>query len=776
MPNTGKKSQNKTNGSHSDSEENYVNKSVEILQTRINQLEQEKQEDITKNNELLNKMMEKMQTLERMYTSVTENFFLTAKDKPMKNEGSTSGENSDSSQPKTIQVDAQDIDNANDSKSWYQATKEIEDLTKLKFDSHDTATKVTTERMLRMRQLLLGNVTKLRNLKPDENINILGDADRNWVETKTTYCWWKRDILKYYSLLSPKFYNWIMKTIPTIDFDKMLDDPNFKLPELPAEIQLQSIDLLEATMGTQRTINDEYKHLVADIEPLDVAKAFFNVFMYFEPNSVDTRSDSLSEFYTVQLPDNMSIDLFASLLREKQQSINIQAGTQLITEHSLVSTLRSAVKKSGQREAYQNALASGKQHSQTLQQFLGHLKKYVDKSKLPTKPTAQANMARTRGGTRQGTSRGRGGRGGKGSTRGGRGGTSRSNSTNTKQETYLATKDKDGNLLVGKTVQIQRSIKQPCWYKVARGSCTRNDCPYNHKFNIIQLEEAPSNTQESKQRDKDQDAQENDGSSTPAANIATLANEEEENEENYDHEDFFGAHSASFDVHDNGLTAMLAKPKQPTISEATLLKAVSCYLLLPLSLTFMCLCILGQQSFSILSKLSYLLFSTIWYTLKLIPTIPTYLTKALLRISYQVENKFWCCNAKCDTRTTPKNPILLDSGASGHLSGDYSLFVKNSLVPYRTPITLADSNKKSFSTHMGKICINGNFLDALYVPEMQHTLISMGALIKEGISSASDAQGDIHLYQPNSKSSFLTFKLSSNNLYFLVDSAFAGSA
>ena len=652
---------------------------------------------------------------------------------------------------------------AKDTKSWYS---QMEQLSQPKFSAPDTATKVNADRLYKIRLNHAAKITKLRNLKNTEDF---AASNINWFETRTTYCWWKRDVETYFRLLSPHLYEWTKHVTPQLDFDKIIDDPNFEHPAIPDELNLSTLDLLEATQVLTASFSDDYSHLIDDIGPTEVSQAFFRAVIYFEPNSVDTRSLALRSFYTQEIHDNFSIDRFASELRKKQRAVNTLHGQTLITENCLVSTLRTAIQRSSRQPVYAQALSSVKAHSLNLQQFLGHLNRCADFTLMPAS-SASANMARTRGGstnrggaTGRGNTRGRGGRGRGGRGRG-RGGSAYGPRTTSeaKQDVYLTAKDKSGNLLVGKTIS-QKKIKDPCFHLFTKGKCTRKECPYNHNFNVI-----PTTVQDNATPEVDLDEPDHKHDTDADGEEASLAYETADDEDGDD--GFFASYSSL------NPTDLQANHAGCSTHDADDHKWSNIFLIMCLPLTILWLAL--SVSIQLLSKTvvysTRILFKAIKVT---VTSFISTLVRFMFITTYNLECFMTICKNNVGKPHPYKHPIILDSGATANLTGDLSLFIKATMRPYKVPVTLADSRKKIYSSHVGKINVAGQIMDAVYVPQMKTTLLSLGHLAKQGILSHSDIEGNIHLTLSNPQHTpFLSFSLSNNNLYYLLEPEIAKSA
>ena len=171
-------------------------------------------------------------------------------------------------------------------------TNEIYDLTRPTFKNNDTMSKVDLDRMLKIRQSQLSKIPVLDDVKNND----LNGLTTNFPE-------YKEQLLKYYGLFDKTFLEWIKIQAAAINIDEAATNPKFKFPQLPAEFhqKLTTIDLIEMTDATSK-VSKTYSFLLSDVGPADVVKAFFAVYVYMQPNSMDTRNQSLKTFFTRELP------------------------------------------------------------------------------------------------------------------------------------------------------------------------------------------------------------------------------------------------------------------------------------------------------------------------------------------------------------------------------------------------------------------------------------------------------------------------------------------
>ena len=131
------------------------------------------------------------------------------------------------------------------------------------------------------------------------------------------------------------------------------------------------------------------------------------------------------------------------------------------------------------------------------------------------------------------------------------------------------------------------------------------------------------------------------------------------------------------------------------------------------------------------------------------------------RCSYQR-----CAAAATSNDNKSKMPIILDSGCTMAMSGDLSLFIRDSMVPIQSNIKLAQQGSQAKGTHIGKISIQGRIIDCIYVPSFKQTLLSLGWFLNLGMRSTTSTKGDLTLTLPDN-SNYLNFRLASNNLFYL---------
>ena len=199
----------------------------------------------------------------------------------------------------------------------------------------------------------------------------------------------------------------------------------------------------------------------------------------------------------------------------------------------------------------------------------------------------------------------------------------------------------------------------------------------------------------------------------------------------------------------------------------------------------------SRDSFSFLTLLLLITLpitfaaTTAYVLLSIFLSLTIYLTKCLFKLTHSIlwtlTIPYHCLRCLFSRKTISANmaytntlpfslsgklPIVMDSGCTIAMTGDLSLFDRLSMKAHRARISLADKNSAIYSTHVGKITLNGQCIDALYVPKMSQTLLSLGWFLKQGFKVANDTQGNLDLKLPTD-TPFLSFHLSNNNLFYL---------
>ena len=302
-----------------------------------------------------------------------------------------------------------------------------------------------------------------------------------------------------------------------------------------------------------------------------------------------------------------------------------------------------------------------------------------------------------------------------------------------------------------------------------KGQCSRKDCPYNHNFNVIATDPKPES--------KSHVAEEEDKNSSNLANayvpIGEEAPLESDREEDLDYGDAeetgFHSNFSNFAdvgyVHSCNLSAASFQVGSFSL-DCNIFEILLYFILLPLSITYTSLYVIFSKLFSTL------LFTTSYICTTLISIftcICWFLTAPLVYIIhiYNIQCR-QSANMATHSPFIEKFPIVMDSGCTIAMSGDLSLFDRKTMKKHRARITLGDTTSAMFSTHVGKIHIRGQVIDALYVPPMTQTLLSLGWFLKQGYKVSNDPQGNLELSLPTN-THYISFLLSNNNLFYLKE-------
>lgn len=644
------------------------------------------------------------------------------------------------------------------------------------FTNKDTSIKMDQERLARVKNKKLNQIPHLRNIESNTSTNV--------EEIQTNYEAWKIALLNYYQIVHPSFHKWIIQVASALDLDVVQNDPDLQYPKIPDSLNMSTLDKIELKEATTATIKD-YAHLVDGLEPTDVVKAFFNVYVYFQPNSVDTRADKLEAIWTCKLQDDTPLSKFVVNIQRLAREINLQHGSTIITEDSMMSIVRKALKQSSRYPAYKQALVQSRTiRCKTVIQLANFLHNNRDKQAMPPLPptTAQANAVRTtnnhyydrqtgtfvpRRGGRGGPYRGRGGKGGKG-----RGGSQNSSSSGPpsnnpnsnpangnphKPTSYIKATDQNGSPVIGKVRDYTRTSSH-CIQKILYGTCTRPNCFYKHDFQVIDTSssnnQGSGNNQQEDQR-ANADLPDQEGNSTSLEDQQQQDPVDSQGDQADQEHEFFNAYAHAQDfVNDIGPNLALNVTDEIIFDP---IQVALLFCLLPFRFLLTSFSVLARTSVNILSSLSKKIFRI---SSSLVSTSAWLLLSLYFRCSHQR------CAAADSSKTEARMPIILDSGATMAMSGDLSLFIRSSMVPIKSNIKLAQAGSKAHGTHIGKISINGKVIDCIYVPTFKQTLLSLGWFLNLGMTTTTSTKGDMLIHLPDN-SPYLTFRLTSNNLFYL---------
>ena len=629
---------------------------------------------------------------------------------------------------------------------------EIKEIVRPKYKDDDSQRKMDQTRIAQLR-------SEKRKLIP---------TLKDTADTKSTYLHWKEAVLNYFLFVSPSFHKWITTTVSRIDVESItsnpIDEEEYKFPTIPSSINLSMLDLVELAEIVTSTISADYKYLLDGVAPNDPVTAFGKIYIYFQPNTEDTRSTNLAEFFQTKLQDNHSIPQFASFVRRKAQEINLSQGSTVITEPMMIALVRNAIQNSPRKAAYAQALLAS-QHKK-LNSFVTFLATRVNAELLPNTSSASANLARMRGGKAERSRR----RNKDGDRRRKSRNRSQDEDDNLRNGTYVKYNDQEGNTQVAKRFNPSKKTNRPCWNVLDYGKCTISGCPFKHNFEIIDKSDSSSSTStslvlphptsSSSTDDAGVNAQANMSNASQFRSRSEGQLEGDGNSSSNDDE-FYNSEFLNQKPFHSASAAIVQKGKSN--DNLSTVVASTLFLLSP-----------------VLFSLS-LIYTIIYMTVKTISTTYSKIyrtTKIFIYLIYSMlltamHTVHSACavshNSIHHTNNTLKHPVILDSGCTIHMSGDRDLFIDSTLREHKVPISLADSSKAIYSTHVGKICLNNHVINCLYVPGMSQTLLSLGQFLRQGCFAKTDSSGNMSIYKNhNNTTNYLSFYMNEDNLFHLL--------
>ena len=379
--------------------------------------------------------------------------------------------------------------------------KIIKTLLKPKFTNTDHGTKDQLQQLSKIQEKFRLQIPKLK----------YSDSQSKDTSISPTHNYgiWIKQLLRYYTVLSPKLAKAVKAYLSSIDVDDLISgtptSSSTNVPEL-SEDDYPLIMRLSAVNAITESLSDDFIELAHD-SLTDIFPTLASIVVICAPNTQEDRTENLSEFYTLKQRGGEQLFNFATRLTETRKRINEQYDSDRpqITNEQLYATFIQGVKKGAQSEAYAaaiNALKLKERKSENLRTAVLWLHSMCDRTKLknsktPSESKHDASAARTRGGGRGG--KGGRGRGGKG--KGGKGKGNRQSALNMSgktiwKDTYYKVQDDDGKDIVTQPVPPATKSSKPCFTHIIDGECTNDDCPYNHEFNIVDLRQ-DSNAQKS---------------------------------------------------------------------------------------------------------------------------------------------------------------------------------------------------------------------------------------------------------------------------------------
>ena len=316
------------------------------------------------------------------------------------------------------------------------------------------------------------------------------------------------------------------------------------------------------------------------------------------------------------------------------------------------------------------------------------------------------------------------------------------------------------------------TARRACFTKILEGKCVRRGCPFNHDFRIVDTTNNPSRptkprrSQESKydaanpnwQRHAEAaEAASEEESNLAAMDVESAAQESQTHVDERESEEFsfFNSYAdAQASLNDTGPNLAC----HATEVSYDLLQVALLFLMLPFRFIMTSLAVLLSATLSGIVNVAKRCFR-----------VGRRLTSASVWLMLSLY--FRCSHQRCAAAATSNNskaqmPIILDSGCTMAMTGDLSLFIRDSMVPIQSNIKLAQQGSQAKGTHIGKISIQGKIIDCIYVPSFKQTLLSLGWFLNLGMRSTTSTKGDLTLTLPDN-SNYLNFRLASNNLFYL---------
>ena len=644
----------------------------------------------------------------------------------------------------------------------------IKTLIKPNFSSDDANAKYAQERLFKIQSKLESKIVTMSYTEPTDG-----------TPPQHNYPKWRKGLIKFFKSLSPVLAEETEAFLDHINIDDFIQSKmsSINYPTL-SDDDYPDMTKLWAMSALSNSVSADFEHLVDD-SMTDIFPSLVNIHCTCRPNTDDDRAEELISFWDHRMNSSQTVSQFGCQLKAARDAYNAASTTDQISESQLIAALKNGIKKGAQSARYKEALMvmKFKVSNPNFNAMLLWLNQNCDKTK-PIEPgqhstvEQQASMARTRGGRGGGRgSRGRGGKGGRG--RGGKGGKGNQNPSTTdtnnagNNQNYYKVDDANGNQAITKEIADYRP-RRPCFTKFEEGKCDIPDCPYNHDFTLTDLRTRMRS--ESKQHPSDDSSgssaaisqtQSTSQPSAPTAASTTVTGGVHRYSEEQDDSDFDYTYDLGFG-HSSSATSGFAHSVSAT--SGTKFYSYSSWTNQNLLQAFLSTAIVVLLSISGFPTL-FCDFSTRFFDS--LTKISTLVACCLLLLCKSVTRKFHHSVshvAPCH-RVKPQYQVILDGGCTFTMSGDKGLFVPSSLSPISESVGLAESGHAVKATHYGKIAVDGELIDALYVPDFRQTMISMGQLEKMGLTYK--VAGNLrHFYTPND-SIYLSFNLSPNNLYIL---------
>ena len=635
---------------------------------------------------------------------------------------------------------------ADDNGSVISQSSDVQFITKMlhpTFQNKDAITKQDQDRLRQVQDKFLQRIPMLQYSGVNEKTH--------------NYTKWLKALLKYFSVLSPVLAETTKTFLSKIDIDEFVsDNPNYIASPKISEQSYPDLMKLMAYSAITNSLSTEFEALIEENTMTNIFPMLAVIHCFCQPNSSDDRTDAQAGFWLLRMVANENIFQFGKKVREQADVVNSQSPTAVITDEQMIACLKIGVKHGAQSERFTQPLATLKllhkklNFQSTLTWLHNQSRTYEDTKINEQKFSHSVSMARTRGG--KSGSRG-GGRGGKSARKGGKGGKS-----DAKQNSYYVATDDDGDEVITKEIK-EKKLGQPCFNHIQlrnEGGCQRSKCPYNHNFNIVDTK--PLNKRVTFADDDKDDASHVSAPQGFSTNHAARA---EVTEDGSDESAFEYATDMGFTHHTSSVSDICGLQPQAPIS-----KRRNDSELISIGAPNVLKSIL-KISFAFATAISEKLTSLLRWSLTLLCLLIFLPINATMYLARYCMSLLGFSSNHCAFAAVVKAvyPVILDCGCTFTMSGDVGLFLPSSLKPISHAVGLAQSGKSVAATHYGKLNVNGRLIDALLVPAFKQTMISMGQLEKMGLTY--HATGNNRNFMTPSNSIFLSFSLTSNNLYEL---------
>jgi hypothetical protein len=334
-----------------------------------------------------------------------------------------------------------------------------------------------------IREIRLQYLKSLPKLSKNKGTPVSGTSRP--ADTSNFYIW-NTQLSRYMTLIHKEIAPAFDK-IAAVDFTKKWHRNQQQQTSLVPLPTIPDTSVAKAQAALLGSIGEEYQYLVANCGPMDLFDAYAKIVIHFAPNNAVTQGESMGRFWNLGIQDNQNIKQFANTLLQMANNINLAHGSSYIDNNHLLSALKNGLTEPlcspEQALVYRDALKSIQFYSLDFPDTIEFIS--TNSTEAPTVPHFAAAV-RTRGG-----GRGRGRGNGRGNGRGDRGGRAPPPAGHVEwNTTMLVGADSNGDTLVGKGRPIKHQKSGLCTSQLIYGTCQRQDCPFDHEFNILRTNRA----------------------------------------------------------------------------------------------------------------------------------------------------------------------------------------------------------------------------------------------------------------------------------------------